>query len=40
MTSVPTKAPVTELQALVFGASGITSWAITNSAYYIQQVLP
>jgi hypothetical protein len=32
MTSVPTKAPVTGLQALVFGASGITGWAITNSA--------
>jgi hypothetical protein len=32
MTSVPTKSPVTELQALVFGASGITGWAITNSA--------
>jgi hypothetical protein len=32
MTSVPTKAPVTGLQALVFGASGITGWAITHSA--------
>ena len=32
MASVPTKAPVTGLQALVFGASGITGWAITNSA--------
>ena len=32
MTTVPTNAPVTGLQALVFGASGITGWAITNSA--------
>jgi hypothetical protein len=32
MASALTNAPVTGPQALVFGASGITGWAITNSA--------
>lgn len=32
MTNSSTKESKTGLQALVFGASGITGWAITNSA--------